>query len=66
MARIEPSQSTKSMPSTRILVALLVLGLAAIPTEAQQPEYVGSETCQACHEDIHAALERSSCGRGRG
>ena len=55
---LQHSRSTSRMRSIRTTVALLVLGIAAVPTEAQQAEYVGSETCQACHEDIHAAFQK--------
>ena len=58
MARVEHSRSTSPMLSIRTAVALLILGSAAVPTDAQQAEYVGSETCQACHEDIHAAFQK--------
>jgi DmsE family decaheme c-type cytochrome len=58
MARTQHSRSTKSMLSIRTIIALLGLGIAAIPTKAQTAEYVGSDACQACHEDIHAAFQK--------
>ena len=59
MARIEHSRSTSPMLSIRTAIVLLALGIVKVPTSAQQgAEYVGSETCQACHEDIHAAFQK--------
>ncbi len=59
MARIEHSRSTSPMLSIRTTIVLLALGIVKVPTSAQQgAEYVGSETCQACHEDIHAAFQK--------
>jgi DmsE family decaheme c-type cytochrome len=44
----------------RTLVRLLFLA-AAVPAIAQQPPpgYVGSETCQICHEDIYNSVAKS-------
>src|SRR3954463_16342887 len=58
-ARTQHSRSTNLMLSIRNTVALLVVGIAAVCAQAQEAaEYVGSETCQACHEDIHAAFQK--------
>lgn len=33
---------------------------SAKPEQAAKPEYVGSETCQACHEDIFTAFKKTN------
>jgi hypothetical protein len=35
---------------------------AAKPMVAEAPTYVGSETCQACHEDLFNAIKKSPHG----
>src|SRR5688572_20591957 len=59
MGRTEQSRSTKPMRSIRTILAFLAWGIAAVPICGQQvAEYVGSETCQACHEDIYSAFQK--------
>lgn len=49
------------MPSIKLLIALAVcVQLFAAKTPPKRgPEYTGSETCQACHEDIYNNFEKS-------
>jgi len=59
------------MPSSRVIALLLLCWPAGAQTPpaapatapasppAAAPAYVGSETCQPCHEDIYAAFQKS-------
>jgi DmsE family decaheme c-type cytochrome len=50
-----------SLRSVFVLAALAALKLSGqpAPAPASPPAYVGSETCQACHEDIYNAFQKN-------
>jgi len=70
-------RSTRSMPNIeRLRLGCFLFFLSLLPVRGQQPAaaaaqpaelklpagYIGSDTCQACHEDIYKALVKSPHG----
>jgi DmsE family decaheme c-type cytochrome len=53
------SISLRSVFALAALAALKLAGQPAPAAAAASPAYVGSETCQACHEDIYNAFQKS-------
>src|SRR5579872_5592502 len=70
MASHFPARSLRSARRVLILAAALIFIVpavaqdkpaapAAAPEAAKPAEFVGSETCQACHEDIYNAFQKN-------
>lgn len=45
------------------LCACFLLSCALMVAQTQPPQYVGSESCQACHEDVAGAIRDSAHGK---
>jgi DmsE family decaheme c-type cytochrome len=64
--RAHSSRLIRCMPSSRTLALFLLCWRAgaqtappAAPATSASPAYVGSETCQTCHEDIYNAFQKN-------